>query len=96
MLKSVSSTQTNAGGSSLAMTEEAVLDAVAVEKLKSNSRPHICVLLQPLAPDLVQFVEETSKESDFMERMTEDDPELNKEELFNRYQTAFAAAVSYY
>ncbi|XP_015255148.1 PREDICTED: cytidine and dCMP deaminase domain-containing protein 1 [Cyprinodon variegatus] len=84
MLKSVSSTQTNAGGSSLAMTEEAVLDAVAVEKLKSNSRPHICVLLQPLAPDLVQFVEETSKESDFMERMTEDDPELNKEELFNR------------
>ncbi|KAM4711172.1 cytidine and dCMP deaminase domain-containing protein 1 [Anableps anableps] len=84
MLKSRSSTQRNASSTSLSMTEEAVLDAVAIEKLKSNSRPHICVLLQPLPPGLVQFVEETSRESDFMERMTEDDPGLNEEELFNR------------
>uniref|UniRef100_A0A147ANC5 Cytidine and dCMP deaminase domain-containing protein 1 n=1 Tax=Fundulus heteroclitus TaxID=8078 RepID=A0A147ANC5_FUNHE len=84
MLTSASPAHTSAGGAPLALTEEAVLDAVAIEKLKSNSRPHICVLLQPLAPGLVQFVEETSRESDFMERMTEDDPELNKEELFNR------------
>lgn len=66
------------------ITEEAALDAVATEKLKSNSRPHICVLLQPLAPGLAQFVYETSRECDFMERVTEDEPELNTEELFNR------------
>ncbi|XP_017285603.1 cytidine and dCMP deaminase domain-containing protein 1 [Kryptolebias marmoratus] len=65
-------------------TEEAALDAVAVERLKSNSRPHICVLLQPLTPGLLQCVEETSRGSDFMERVADDDPELNAEELFNR------------
>ncbi|MEQ2291873.1 hypothetical protein AMECASPLE_017347 [Ameca splendens] len=84
MLKSMSSTQTNASSKSPSVTEEAVLDAAAIEKLKSNSRPHICVLLQPLEPGLVQFVEETSREDDFMERITEDDPGVNKEELFNR------------
>ncbi|MEQ2206121.1 hypothetical protein XENOCAPTIV_023570, partial [Xenoophorus captivus] len=84
MLKSMSSTQTNASSKSPSVTEEAVLDAAAIEKLKSNSRPHICVLLQPLEPGLVQFVEETSREDDFMERITEDDPRVNKEELFNR------------
>uniref|UniRef100_A0A3B3VD61 Cytidine and dCMP deaminase domain-containing protein 1 n=1 Tax=Poecilia latipinna TaxID=48699 RepID=A0A3B3VD61_9TELE len=68
---------------SLSVMEDVVLDAVAVEKLKSNSRPHICVLLQPLAPGLLQFVEETSRESDFMKRMTEDDLGMNEQDLFN-------------
>ncbi|MEQ2181393.1 hypothetical protein GOODEAATRI_011197 [Goodea atripinnis] len=95
MLKSMSSTQTNASSKSPSVTEEAVLDAAAIEKLKSNSRPHICVLLQPLEPGLVQFVEETSREDDFMERITEDDPGLNKEELFNRYQTVHACLCNY-
>ncbi|XP_018546204.1 cytidine and dCMP deaminase domain-containing protein 1 [Lates calcarifer] len=69
------------------ITEEAVLDAVVTEKLKSNSRPHICVLLQPLAPGLAQYVDETSRECDFMERVTDDEPGLNTEELFNRERT---------
>ncbi|KAI3366293.1 hypothetical protein L3Q82_009763, partial [Scortum barcoo] len=64
--------------------DEAALDAMATEKLKSNSRPHICVLLQPLAPGLAQFVNETSRECDFMERVTVDEPELSRDELFNR------------
>ncbi|KAE8278277.1 Cytidine and dCMP deaminase domain-containing protein 1 [Larimichthys crocea] len=69
------------------ITEEAALDAVATEKLKSNGRPHICVLLQPLAPGLAQFVDETSRECDFMERVSDDEPGLNTEELFNRERT---------
>ncbi|XP_041835224.1 cytidine and dCMP deaminase domain-containing protein 1 isoform X2 [Melanotaenia boesemani] len=86
MLTSALTNQTNSHSYSPphSITEEAALDAMATEKLKSNSRPHICVQLQPLAPGLLQFVYETSKECDFMERLTEDDPELNTEELFNR------------
>lgn len=86
MLKSTSSdhSKSRPNGLSRVMSEEAELDAVTAEKLKSNSRSHICVLLQPLAPDLVQFMNETSKESDFMERMADDDPELNTNALFNR------------
>uniref|UniRef100_A0A3Q3J338 Cytidine and dCMP deaminase domain-containing protein 1 n=1 Tax=Monopterus albus TaxID=43700 RepID=A0A3Q3J338_MONAL len=57
--------------------EEATLDAIVTERLKSNSRPHICVLLQPLAPGLAQSVSETSRECDFMERVTDDEPALN-------------------
>lgn len=72
------------GPASPSTTEEAALDAVAVEKLKSNSRPHIGVVLQPPAPGLLQFVKDTSRGSDFLERMADDDPELNVEELFNR------------
>ncbi|KAG7502113.1 cytidine and dCMP deaminase domain-containing protein 1 [Solea senegalensis] len=66
------------------ITEEAVLDAVATETLKSNSRPHICVLLQPLAPALAQFIEETSRDCDFMDKVADDEPGLNTKELFNR------------
>lgn len=69
------------------ITEEAALDAVATEKLKSNSRPHICVLLQPLAPGLAQYVSETSRGCDFMEKIADDEPGLNAEDLFNRYDT---------
>ncbi|KAM3584958.1 uncharacterized protein V6R79_003707 [Siganus canaliculatus] len=67
------------------ITEDAVLDALATEKLKSNGRPHICVLLKPLAPGLAQFVIESSRECDFMEIVSDDDePGLNAEELYNR------------
>ncbi|XP_061571833.1 cytidine and dCMP deaminase domain-containing protein 1 [Cololabis saira] len=66
------------------VSEEAELDAMTVEKLKSNSRSHICVLLQQLEPDLVQFIDETSRESDFIERMADDDPKLKTHTLFNR------------
>lgn len=66
------------------LTEEAMLDAIATEKLKSNSRTHICVRLQPLTPGLAQFVEETSKECDFMVRMVEDEAGTTTDELFNR------------
>ncbi|XP_034533265.1 cytidine and dCMP deaminase domain-containing protein 1 [Notolabrus celidotus] len=86
MLRSLSTNQSNStshnppGG----ISEEAALDAVATEKLKSNSRPHICVLLQPLALGLAQFISETSRECDFIERVSEDEPELNTHELHNR------------
>ncbi|KAM9835890.1 cytidine and dCMP deaminase domain-containing protein 1 [Aulostomus maculatus] len=66
------------------ISEDAALDAMATERLKSNSRSHICVLLQPLAPGLVQFVDQTSRECDFMERVIDDEPGLNADELFNR------------
>uniref|UniRef100_A0A8C8GGW2 Cytidine and dCMP deaminase domain-containing protein 1 n=1 Tax=Oncorhynchus tshawytscha TaxID=74940 RepID=A0A8C8GGW2_ONCTS len=42
------------------ISQEAMLDAIASEKLKSNSQPHISVVVQPVAPGLQQFVEETS------------------------------------
>lgn len=89
MLRSASTNHSNSHSHSPrdCVLEEAALDAVATEKLKSNSRPHICVLLQPLAPGLAQFVNETSRECDFMERVTDDEPGLNTEELFNRYPT---------
>ncbi|XP_061155037.1 cytidine and dCMP deaminase domain-containing protein 1 [Syngnathus typhle] len=66
--------------------EEAALDAVATEKLKSNSRSHICLLLQPLATGMVHFVGETSRECDFMGTLTDDDPGLNTEEIFRSEQ----------
>ncbi|KAM9328782.1 cytidine and dCMP deaminase domain-containing protein 1 isoform 2-T2 [Pholidichthys leucotaenia] len=86
-MKSTSSQHQYSHSSPHSISEEAALDAVATEKLKSNSRPHICVLLQPLTPHLLQFVVETSRGCDFMEKMTDDDKELNTEELFNRERT---------
>ncbi|XP_047433140.1 cytidine and dCMP deaminase domain-containing protein 1 [Mugil cephalus] len=83
----ISMLQATSGGNrsaSRSITEEAALDAVAVEKLKSNSRPHVCVPLRPLGPGLLQFVDETSRKCDFVQRMTDDDPGLNVDELYNR------------
>ncbi|XP_007251388.2 cytidine and dCMP deaminase domain-containing protein 1 [Astyanax mexicanus] len=62
--------------------EEARLDAQAAERLKSNSRAHICVMLQPLANSMLQFVEETSRNSDFLGRMAADDQSRDIGELF--------------
>ena len=87
MLGSTSTNQSDSHSPPGCVREEAALDAVATEKLKSNSRPHICVLLQPLASGLAQFLDETSRECDFMEKVADDEPGLNTEELFNRYQT---------
>ncbi|KAK6325411.1 hypothetical protein J4Q44_G00047530 [Coregonus suidteri] len=64
------------------ISQEAVLDAIASKKLKSNSRPHISVLVQPVAPGLQQFVEETSRGCDFMERVSGDDPGLDAGDFF--------------
>lgn len=50
-------------------TEDAKLDAKAVERLKSNSRARVCLLLQPLVCDMVQFVEETSYKCDFIQKI---------------------------
>ncbi|KAF6719423.1 Cytidine and dCMP deaminase domain-containing protein 1 [Oryzias melastigma] len=69
-------------------TEEAALDAVATEKLKSNSRPHVCVLLQPPTPDMLQFVNETSRDCDFRERRSEDAEDFNRERV--RYLRDFS------
>ncbi|KAK1876855.1 Cytidine and dCMP deaminase domain containing protein 1 [Dissostichus eleginoides] len=74
MLRSSSANTSSSQNLPRSIPEEAALDAVAAEKLKSNSRPHICVLLQPPAPGLAQFVYETSRDCDFMERMKDDDP----------------------
>lgn len=89
MLKSNSSQQLQFHSQPLVITEEAALDAVATEMLKSNSCSHICVLLQPLTPGLAQFVQETSRECDFMERVSEDQPCLDTVELFNKYDVTF-------
>ncbi|XP_066517242.1 cytidine and dCMP deaminase domain-containing protein 1 isoform X2 [Hoplias malabaricus] len=62
--------------------QEATLDALAAERLKSNSRPHICVLLQTLASSMLQFVEETSRNSDFLGKMGMDDPSRDIREIF--------------
>ncbi|XP_060754833.1 cytidine and dCMP deaminase domain-containing protein 1 isoform X2 [Neoarius graeffei] len=64
--------------------QEAMLDAAAAERLKSSSRLHICVLLQPLANSMLQFVEETARNSDFLGRMAADDPSLDVHELFRK------------
>lgn len=65
--------------------EEATLDAMATEILKSNSRPQICVLLEPLVPGLAQFISETSRKSDFMEKVIPDQQGLDTDELYNGY-----------
>ncbi|CAL1598061.1 unnamed protein product [Knipowitschia caucasica] len=70
---------------SLQLTEEAALDALAVDQLKSNSGTQIWVPLKPLPPGLVQFVTETSRDSDFMQKMEEEGEEVDQ--LFNRQQS---------
>ncbi|XP_023667209.2 cytidine and dCMP deaminase domain-containing protein 1 isoform X1 [Paramormyrops kingsleyae] len=67
-------------------SQEAVLDARAAERLKSNSRPHICVLLQALPSGMQQFVEETSKDCDFLGRIAQDDRCLDVGGLFREEQ----------
>ncbi|XP_078289939.1 cytidine and dCMP deaminase domain-containing protein 1 isoform X1 [Panthera onca] len=58
-------------------SEDAKLDAKAVERLKSNSRAHVCVLLQPLVCYMVQFVEETSYKCDFIQKIAKTLPDAN-------------------
>lgn len=84
MLRSAAANHTRSRSPPKGVVVEAALDAVATEKLKSNGCPHICVLLQPLAVGLPQFVHETSRECDFMVRVADDEPGLDPEELFNR------------
>lgn len=79
------STSANSHSRSGDVTEEAQLDAMATEILKSNGRPHICVPLQPLVPGLAQFICETSRDCDFMETVVSEQPGLDMEELYNRY-----------
>ncbi|XP_053313728.1 cytidine and dCMP deaminase domain-containing protein 1 [Spea bombifrons] len=64
---------------------DAKLDAKAVERLKSNSRAHVCVLLQPLACYMVQFVEETSLKCDFIQKLERKHPDFTKS-LFYDYR----------
>uniref|UniRef100_A0AAZ3SL04 Cytidine and dCMP deaminase domain-containing protein 1 n=1 Tax=Oncorhynchus tshawytscha TaxID=74940 RepID=A0AAZ3SL04_ONCTS len=66
------------------ISQEAMRDAIASEKLKSNSQPHISVVVQPVAPGLQQFVEETSRGCDFMERVSVDDPELDAGDFYRK------------
>ncbi|KAM5310989.1 cytidine and dCMP deaminase domain-containing protein 1 isoform 6-T6 [Glossophaga mutica] len=58
-------------------SEDAKLDAKAVERLKSNSRAHVCVLLQPLVCYMMQFVEETSYKCDFVQKIAKAFPDAN-------------------
>lgn len=78
----------------LCFSEEAGLDAVAVETLKSNSRAQVCVPLRPLEPGLAQFVSETSRDGDFMERIQEDEPGLDLDQLYNRERVRALASLS--
>ncbi|XP_072466618.1 cytidine and dCMP deaminase domain-containing protein 1 isoform X2 [Notamacropus eugenii] len=77
-------------------TGDAKLDAKAVERLKSNSRAHVCVLLQPLVCYMVQFVEETSYKCDFIQRIAKTQPGFNsdfyfecKQERIKEYEMLF-------
>ncbi|XP_078415572.1 cytidine and dCMP deaminase domain-containing protein 1 isoform X1 [Cetorhinus maximus] len=70
---------------------DAKLDAKAVERLKSNSRARVCTLLQPLAYNMLQFVEETSKKCEFLQSIVALDPDFRLEDFFtecrrNRFQ----------
>lgn len=78
------STSANARARPGHVTEEARLDAMATEILKSNGRPHICVPLQPLVPGLAQFICETSRDSEFREVVVSEQSGLDTEELYNR------------
>uniref|UniRef100_H3AG63 Cytidine and dCMP deaminase domain-containing protein 1 n=1 Tax=Latimeria chalumnae TaxID=7897 RepID=H3AG63_LATCH len=51
------------------ISPDAELDAKAVERLKSNGRAHVSVLLQPLVCNMNHFVEETTKSSDFFQKL---------------------------
>lgn len=79
------STSANSQSPPSDVSGEAVLDTMATEILKSNGRPHICVLLQPLVPGLAQLIFETSRDCDFMEKVISDEPGLDTDELYNRY-----------
>ncbi|XP_075448050.1 cytidine and dCMP deaminase domain-containing protein 1 isoform X2 [Ascaphus truei] len=75
---------------------DAQLDAKAVERLKSNSRAHVCVLLQPLACSMVQFVEETSLKCDFIQKIEMKHPDFTtnvfyeyRQERIKEYETLF-------
>ncbi|XP_078265550.1 cytidine and dCMP deaminase domain-containing protein 1 isoform X2 [Rhinoraja longicauda] len=61
---------------------DAKLDAKAVERLKSNSRARVCTLLQPLAYNMLQFVEETSKKCEFFQSMNAKDSDFKYEDNF--------------
>ncbi|XP_072370345.1 cytidine and dCMP deaminase domain-containing protein 1 [Scyliorhinus torazame] len=61
---------------------DAKLDAKAVERLKSNSRARVCTLLQPLAYNMLQFVEETSKKCEFLQSINTLDPDFKLEDFF--------------
>ncbi|KAB0372607.1 hypothetical protein FD755_015360 [Muntiacus reevesi] len=76
--------------------EDAKLDAKAVERLKSNSRAHVCVLLQPVVCYMVQFVEETSYKCDFIQKISKTLPDTNfdfysecKQERIKEYEMIF-------
>ncbi|KAJ0062598.1 hypothetical protein NL108_018285, partial [Boleophthalmus pectinirostris] len=85
---------TSHDASVLRISEEAALDALASDKLKSNSRAHICVPLQPLAPGLAQFVTETSKNGDFMEKIAEDEAGVDLEQIYNRERLRVLSLLS--
>nr|KAF6367871.1 cytidine and dCMP deaminase domain containing 1 [Myotis myotis] len=77
-------------------SEDAKLDAKAVERLKSNSRAHVCVLLQPLVCCMMQFVEETSYKCDFIQKMAKTFPDTNidfyskcRQERIKEYELLF-------
>lgn len=76
------------------ISEEAALDALAADTLKSNCRAHVCVPLRPLEPGLAQFVSETSRDGDFMERIAQDEPGLDVEQLYNRERVRALGCLS--
>ncbi|XP_048458760.1 cytidine and dCMP deaminase domain-containing protein 1 isoform X1 [Rhincodon typus] len=61
---------------------DAKLDAKAVERLKSNSRSRLCTLLQPLAYNMLQFVEETSKKCEFLQSKVALNRDCKREDFF--------------
>ncbi|XP_048356960.1 cytidine and dCMP deaminase domain-containing protein 1 [Sphaerodactylus townsendi] len=76
--------------------EDAKLDAKAVERLKSNSRAHVCVLLQPLVCHMMQFVEESCYKCDFIQKIAKTQPGSStgfyaecRQEIIKTYENLF-------
>ncbi|XP_072116880.1 cytidine and dCMP deaminase domain-containing protein 1 isoform X2 [Mobula birostris] len=61
---------------------DAKLDAKAVERLKSNSRARVCTLLQPLAYNMLQYIEETSRKCEFFQSMNAKDSDFKHRDSF--------------
>ncbi|CAL8343364.1 unnamed protein product, partial [Gadus morhua 'NCC'] len=83
-----------APGPGVGPSPEALLDLGAVERLRAGGGPPVVVALRPLAPGLPQYVDLKARTSDFMERVQEDQPEQDGDELFRRQRRSHLQELS--
>ncbi|CAL8392284.1 unnamed protein product [Boreogadus saida] len=83
-----------APGPGVGPNPEALLDLGAVERLRAGGGPPVVVALRPLAPGLPQYVDLKARTSEFMERVQEDQPEQDRDELFRRQRRSHLQELS--